>query len=71
MKPSAAQKLLWIPPTLLAVVLCTGCSGINTTQSVSPATFLLPGLMKAEPAPAPVDPTLPVNPAAPTLAEAR
>ena len=24
----------------------TGCSGINTSQSVSPATFFLPGLMK-------------------------
>jgi len=26
----------------------TGCSGINTGGSVSPATFLLPGLMKAD-----------------------
>jgi len=28
-----------------------GCSGINHTQSVSPATFLLPGLLKADPPP--------------------
>jgi hypothetical protein len=26
-----------------------GCSGINAGGSVSPATFLLPGLMKADP----------------------
>jgi len=25
-----------------------GCSGINTSQSVSPASFLLPGLLKAD-----------------------
>jgi len=25
-----------------------GCSGINTGATVSPATFLLPGLMKAD-----------------------
>ncbi|HOW80412.1 MAG TPA: hypothetical protein P5037_03350 [Candidatus Paceibacterota bacterium] len=29
-----------------------GCSGINHTQSVSPATFLLPGLLRADPPPA-------------------
>ncbi len=28
-----------------------GCSGINAGTSVSPATFLLPGLMKADPPP--------------------
>jgi hypothetical protein len=26
-----------------------GCSGINTGTSVSPASFFLPGLMKADP----------------------
>jgi hypothetical protein len=34
------------------LLLGAGCSGINTTQSVSPATFLLPGLMQANPPPA-------------------
>lgn len=33
------------------VFLGAGCSGINTTQSVSPATFLLPGLLQANPPP--------------------
>jgi len=32
------------------LLVCGGCSGINTTQSVSPATFFLPGLLKADPA---------------------
>jgi hypothetical protein len=26
-----------------------GCSGINTSGSVSPASFFIPGLMKADP----------------------
>jgi hypothetical protein len=39
---------------LFALVAATalsaaGCSGINTTQSVSPASFFLPGLLKADP----------------------
>ena len=32
------------------LLLCSGCGGINTTQSVSPASFFLPGLLKADPA---------------------
>jgi hypothetical protein len=28
---------------------CAGCGGINANQSVSPASFFLPGLMKAAP----------------------
>jgi hypothetical protein len=43
--------------TLAATLLSLagiGCSGINASQSVSPATFLLPGIMKNDaPAPAP------------------
>ncbi len=26
----------------------TGCAGINASQSVSPASFFLPGLLKAD-----------------------
>lgn len=29
----------------------TGCGGLNMSPSVSPATFLLPGLLKVEPTP--------------------
>jgi hypothetical protein len=33
------------------MLLClgAGCSGINAQQSVSPASLILPGLMRAEP----------------------
>jgi hypothetical protein len=34
---------------LMALALCsTGCGGINASQSVSPASFFLPGLLKAD-----------------------
>jgi hypothetical protein len=46
-------RLNWFFPRLamLAFVLLlgAGCSGINTGGSVSPASFFLPGLMKADP----------------------
>ncbi len=32
---------------MVALVLAgTGCAGVNTSQSVSPASFFLPGLLK-------------------------
>jgi hypothetical protein len=34
---------------LLLAAFGAGCSGINTSHSISPATFLLPGLIQAEP----------------------
>jgi hypothetical protein len=34
---------------LAAALLGAGCGGINATQSVSPASFFLPGLLKASP----------------------
>jgi hypothetical protein len=46
---------------LLAVVaLGAGCSGIHASKSVSPATFLLPGLLKND-APAAQD-SIPASP---------
>jgi len=54
-------KLNWNlarPAILAAFVLpLAGCGGINASQSVSPASFFLPGLLKAEP-PAPNSPVL-------------
>ena len=32
-----------------AALVASGCGGVNATGSVSPATFFLPGLMKAAP----------------------
>lgn len=40
-------------------LLATGCSGINTSHSVSPASFFLPGLMQADPPPATDQPAAP------------
>jgi hypothetical protein len=45
----------WLRLAMLAMTLAwfgTGCAGINAGGTVSPATFFLPGLMKAEPLPA-------------------
>lgn len=39
----------------------TGCSGINASHSVSPASFLIPGLLKVEPPPADPNATLPAE----------
>ncbi|MCX6886098.1 MAG: hypothetical protein NTX27_13765 [Verrucomicrobia bacterium] len=53
-------KKAWPCLFALALVVLTGCSGVNATRSVSPATFLLPGVMKYEaPKPASPDQTLP------------
>jgi hypothetical protein len=42
---------------LAALVLSgAGCSGINAGTTVSPASFFLPGLMKADPPPADAPP---------------
>jgi hypothetical protein len=38
---------------LPALWLAAGCSGINASKSVSPLDFLVPGLLQADPAPAP------------------
>lgn len=43
---------------LSASALSSGCGGFSGSHSVSPATLLLPGLMKHDPAPVrPVGPT--------------
>jgi hypothetical protein len=49
------------------VLLGAGCSGINASKSVSPADFLLPGLLRADPPPAHPDR---IQPAEEPLAEA-
>lgn len=48
-----AKRVFRILGLVAAAVLVTGCSGVNYTHGVSPATFLLPGLVNnEEPAPA-------------------
>jgi hypothetical protein len=54
------------------LLVASGCAGLNTTQSVSPLMFLVPGLGKATPAapPAPGEPQ-PTPPLGPQLALVR
>jgi len=41
--------------------LAAGCGGFSASRSVSPASILLPGLLKAEPPPAPPEPDSPAE----------
>jgi hypothetical protein len=63
-------KVLRLAALIPALALAgAGCGGLAATQSVSPATFLLPGLLKADPPPAHSDPVLPGNEPAQELAQ--
>ena len=57
---SKAKRLTALGAMLVLSAGLTGCSGINASHSVSPASFLLPGLIHHEPRPAPE--ALPVAP---------
>jgi len=48
------------------IALASGCSGINASGSVSPASFLLPGLTETTP-----NASVPADKAAPALLVAR
>jgi hypothetical protein len=51
-------NFLWLAMLMASALFLTGCGGINATGSVSPATFLLPGIMmNTMPAPATGEPT--------------
>ena len=39
-------RFSWLAIPVALALLGAGCSGINTSQSVSPASFFLPGLMR-------------------------
>jgi hypothetical protein len=59
----------WLRAAVLLAVLAlgAGCSGIHASKSISPATFLLPGLMKND-APAAQD-SMPPGPPGELLAQ--
>jgi len=40
------RKFLWLALLAALPLVAGGCSGVNTSQSVSPASFFLPGLLK-------------------------
>jgi hypothetical protein len=45
-------RFLWLAIPALLALFGAGCAGINTTQSISPLDFLLPGMghfLKADP----------------------
>ena len=42
-------KPTWLLSLAAIVLIGTGCSGINATHGVSPATFLLPGFFGQTP----------------------
>jgi hypothetical protein len=44
-----SRKACWGALLCLPVLFLAGCSGINSSYSVSPASFFLPGLMRLEP----------------------
>jgi hypothetical protein len=47
-KPNRNFARLVLAPVAM-LILCAGCGGISASRSVSPASFFLPGLLKAEP----------------------
>jgi hypothetical protein len=42
-------KFAWLAILVALTFSVTGCGGLNASKSVSPASFFLPGLMKASP----------------------
>jgi len=45
---SKAKRLTALAALVATTVSLTGCSGINASHSVSPASFFLPGLIQHE-----------------------
>jgi hypothetical protein len=44
-------NFVWLTMLAALALFGAGCGGINASKSVSPASFFLPGLMKAGPPP--------------------
>jgi hypothetical protein len=42
-------RFLWLAIPAALAFFDAGCGGISASQSVSPATFFLPGIMKTDP----------------------
>ena len=52
-------KILRLAAIPAFMLLGAGCSGLNASQSISPASFFLPGLLKADPPAQPQSPAIP------------
>jgi hypothetical protein len=46
-------KTFWLSMLAGLALLGAGCSGINTSYGISPASFFLPGLIQADPVESP------------------
>jgi hypothetical protein len=68
---TAKRKSLQLVACASLLLLAAGCGGFSASRTVSPATFLLPGLLKADPPPAPADPVLPERTPAQQIASVR
>ncbi len=53
---NSRRKLLLLVMFPALALLAAGCGGINTSQTISPATFFLPGLLRADPPKPAVEP---------------
>jgi len=53
------RQLLWLAFPSVLLLMGAGCSGINMSHSVSPATFFMPGVMRADPPPNPPEQAAP------------
>ncbi|NJN05419.1 MAG: hypothetical protein HC814_02080 [Rhodobacteraceae bacterium] len=62
------KRALAVTALSLAAGLGSGCSGINASHSVSPATFLLPGLLQVPGPASSVDDTVSVPAPMPQIA---
>jgi hypothetical protein len=40
---------VWLAVPAALALLGAGCGGVNASQSVSPASFFLPGILRADP----------------------
>lgn len=49
------RRLVLVAGTIAAGFFVSGCGGVNATGSVSPATFLLPGILYRTPEAKPLD----------------
>ncbi|MCP5518666.1 MAG: hypothetical protein H7A45_15560 [Verrucomicrobiales bacterium] len=64
------RHLSLLATALVIGLVATGCGGVSASPSISPASFLLPGLVRDTPKGDPVEP-VPVPEPAPELASAR
>lgn len=65
-KKDHRSRALAVSLLVAASAAFQGCGGFSGSHSVSPATILLPGLLKADPVPARVPGRVPGNPVGPT-----